>query len=63
MTVEVPIPVVKPLPAEILRDCDPRYRYASDDMTVEAVIDRLEAVEVALAICRNQMELVRAAQP
>lgn len=59
---EVPVPVVRPLPAELIADCEPRYRYTSDDLTIEAVIDRLEAVEVALAICRNQFELVRAAQ-
>jgi hypothetical protein len=55
------VPVLKPLPAELTKDCAPRYLYADNDLTVEAVIDRLTAVEIALAICRNQLELIRAA--
>lgn len=62
-TVEVPVPVVKPLPAELIRDCAPRYLYPADDLTVRAIVDRLEAVEIAIAICRNQLELIRAEQP
>lgn len=62
-TVEVPVPVVKPLPAELTRDCAPRYLYPAGDLTVRAIVDRLEAVEIAIAICRNQLELIRAEQP
>lgn len=62
MPVEVPVPVLVRFPPELTRDCDPRYRYPADDLTVEAAIDRLEAVEIALAICRNQLELIRAAE-
>lgn len=61
--VEIPVPVVKPLPREITADCPPRFLYPDDDVTVEAVIDRLIAVEIALGICRNNLELVRASQP
>ncbi|HZO14112.1 MAG TPA: hypothetical protein VFB62_12660 [Polyangiaceae bacterium] len=58
--VEIPVPVVKPLPHELTKDCEPRYRYPATDLTVEAVIDRLVAVEIALGICRNQLDLIRA---
>jgi hypothetical protein len=61
--VEIPVPVLKPLPAELTRDCEPRYLYPQGDLTVEAALDRLEALEIANAICRNQLELIRAAQP
>jgi hypothetical protein len=57
------VPVLKALPPALIKDCEPRYRYGASDITVEAVLDRLEAVEVALAICRNQLELVRSVQP
>lgn len=60
--VEIPVPVVKPLPVELTQDCVPRYNYLADDLTVSALIDRLEAVEIALGMCRNQLELIRAAQ-
>lgn len=61
ISVEIPVPVVKPLPLELTKDCEPRYRYPATDLTVEALIDRLVAVEIALGICRNQLELIRAA--
>lgn len=60
-TVEVPVPILKPLPQELTKDCVPRYLYPAD-ITIEAVLDRLEATEIALAICRNQLELIRAGQ-
>lgn len=59
---EIPVPTVKPLPPELVKDCEPKYLYPVGDITIEGLLDRLEAVEIALAICRNQMELVRAAQ-
>jgi hypothetical protein len=61
--VEIPTPVVTHLPAVMTKDCAPQYRYPADDVTIAAVLDRLEAVEIALAICRNQLEVIRAAQP
>ena len=61
-TVRVPVPVVKPLPPELTADCAPRYQYPANDITGEALVDRLIAVELALAICRNQLENIRAAQ-
>jgi hypothetical protein len=54
--------VVKPLPPELTADCAPRYQYPANDITGEALVDRLIAVELALAICRNQLENIRAAQ-
>jgi hypothetical protein len=54
--------VVRPLPAELVRDCEPRVWYPAGSMTVGAIVDRLEAVELALAICRNEKALIRAAQ-
>lgn len=63
VTVEVPVPVVKPLPSELTRDCQPRVNYPDTSMTVEAIVDRLQAVEDALAICRNEKALIRALQP
>lgn len=61
--VEIPVPVLKALPAEITKDCPPRYVYPAGDLTIEALIDRALALEIALAICRNQLEIIRAAQP
>lgn len=58
--VEVPVPVRATLPSSLTADCEPKYRYSADDLTVEAIVDRLAAVEVALAICRNQFEVIRA---
>jgi hypothetical protein len=52
--------VLREYPAEITADCVPRYLYPSDDVTVGAVLDRLEAVEIALAECRNKLEVIRA---
>jgi hypothetical protein len=58
--VEIPVPVLREFPAEITADCVPRYLYPVGEMTVGAVLDRLEAVEIALAVCRNQLEVIRA---
>lgn len=61
--VEIPVPVLKALPAEITKDCPPRYLYPSGDITIEALIDRVLALEIAIGFCRNQLEIIRAAQP
>lgn len=58
----MPVPVIRPLPADITKDCEPRYTYPQDDITVESLADRAEALEIALAICRNQLEVIRALQ-
>lgn len=56
------MPVVRPLPQELLRPCVPRYMYPDGDLSIAAVIDRLEAVEMALAVCANQIEVIRSMQ-
>lgn len=61
-TVEVPVPVVKPLDPHLTADCEPRFYYLQAPITGEVLIDRLTAVELALAICRNQLENIRALQ-
>lgn len=62
-TVTVEVPVRVPIDAKLLAECQPRYLYPqTDKLTVEQVVDRLEAAEAANAICNNQMELIRAAQ-
>jgi len=60
--VNVPVPVVKKLADELTRDCVPVVNYKADRMTVGDVVERLAAVEDALAICRNEKALIRAAQ-
>lgn len=62
MTVEVPVPVVKPLPESLTADCDPAYEYASGSIHGEAVLDRLAAVELALGVCRAQLVKIRETQ-
>ncbi len=63
VTVEVPTPVIQKVPSALTKDCQPRYLYPETDITVQAVLDRLEAVEIALAICRNQLELIKTLSP
>jgi hypothetical protein len=62
VAVEVPVPVVRPLPDAYTKDCEPRQRYPSTSITVEALVDRAIALELALATCRNQLENIRALQ-
>lgn len=62
-TIEVPVPVIQPVPAELLRGCQPRTSVpARGVLTVGDVFERLDAVEVALAMCANQIEIIRARQ-
>lgn len=58
----MPVPVVEKIDQSLIKDCVPRYRYPPESMKIEHIKDRVEAVEDALAICRNQLELVRACQ-
>lgn len=60
--VPIPVPVVKKVDASLLKPCEVRYRYRPDGMPVRDIWERLGAVEDALAICANQIELIRAAQ-
>lgn len=62
--IRVPVPVVKPLPDRLVRDCAPRTGVpATGALTVGDALERLAAVEDAIAICRNQLGEIRAAQP
>lgn len=60
--VDNPEPVVEKIDPRLVKDCEPRYLYPAGSMSIAAITDRAAAVEDALAICRNQLELIRAAQ-
>lgn len=61
--VEVPKPVVRPVPDRLTRDCVPATAVPFDGaLTVKDVLDRLAAVEDALALCRNQVAEIRGAK-
>lgn len=60
-TVTVEVPVVKPLPADLTKDCPPEYRYPGHIRTGDA-LDRLAAIELALKACRDQLERIRERQ-
>lgn len=60
--VEVPVPVVEKIEESLTKDCEPKYRYPVESMKVRHLKDRAEAAEDALAICRNQLELIRSGQ-
>jgi hypothetical protein len=58
--VEVPVPVVQKVPGRLTADCEPRTAVPfSGALLVGDVLDRLAAVEDALAICRNQVAEIR----
>lgn len=61
-SVDLPQPVVEKIDPALIKDCEPRYRYPVASMKVQHLKDRLEAAEDALAICRNQLELIRSGQ-
>lgn len=63
VTVEVKVPVYVPLPAELLKACEPRFRYPKDSMPVGAIEDKVDALEDALAMCNNDKELILSKQP
>ncbi len=59
-TIEVPVPVRVPVDARLTVDCVPRYNVpAAGQLPVQAAMDRLAAVEDALAQCRAQLEALR----
>jgi hypothetical protein len=62
--IEVPVPVLRPLPESLTRDCAPRTQipYAGA-VTVEDALERLAATEDALALCWGQITAIRAMQP
>lgn len=57
-TVTVEVPVVQKLPDDLTRDCVPGFVYPAV-MTVDALIDRLVALETANATCRDQLARIR----
>lgn len=60
---EVPVPVVQKLPADLVKDCQPRTSVPEHGaLTVDDTLERLAAVEDALAFCRNQLGVIRARQ-
>lgn len=63
VTVEVPVPVLVPLHESLLKIHAPRYLYPTGSMPVAALEDKVEALEIALGLCNNDKELIRAAQP
>lgn len=60
--VEIPVPIVKPLPAVLVADCPPDYRIPDHELTVRQAVARLHSVEAALAACRARMAQIRAGQ-
>lgn len=57
------MPVKVPVDQRLLADCTAKYLYPSaDKLTVENAIDRLHATEDALALCNNQIQLIKDAQ-
>lgn len=54
------VPVVQALPNELVADCPPSFEYdPARPVTVRDLVDRLDAVEDALAICRRNLALLR----
>lgn len=60
--VEIPTPVVEKIDQALTKDCEPHYRYPKASLKIRDIKDRLAATEDALAICRNQLENIRAVQ-
>ncbi len=59
---ELPVPVVEKIDPSLTKDCEPKYRYPASSLKIRDIKDRLAATEDALAICRNQLENIRAGQ-
>lgn len=51
------------LPENLTNTCQPRYRYPVDSLTVEAMEEKIGALEDALAICNNDKEVIKSKQP
>ena len=61
--VEIPVPVLKPLPERLTRDCTPRTEVPYNGaLTVADVLERLAAVEDALAGCWGRITTIREMQ-
>lgn len=55
------MPVVEKLDERLTQDCEPRTGVSHEGaLTVGDALERLEAVELALALCRNQLGVIRA---
>lgn len=61
-TIEVKVPVVQPIPANLTRDCAPDFSYG-DTVTVGDIVSRVISLEDALSICRDQLQRLRQAHP
>lgn len=61
--VEVPVPVVQPIPGRLTEDCVPATNVGAGPVTVGAALDRLAAVEDALAACRGRLAEIRSVKP
>jgi hypothetical protein len=62
VTVEVPTPVVKPLPHELTDPCVVAHQYPAEDITVADIVDRVVALEVVNICWLNKNALIRKAQ-
>jgi hypothetical protein len=62
-TVEVKVPVKVPIDPRLLADCAAHYLFPqTDKLTVGQAADRLHATEDALALCANQIQLIKETQ-
>lgn len=60
----MPTPVVQPIDPRLTADCAPATNVPAEGvLTVGDALERLEAVEFALAACRSQVEQIRKTQP
>ena len=60
--VDVPTPVLVRIDAKLTEDCKVNYPYPSDDLLVLYLINRLNAVELAIEKCNKDKLLIREAQ-
>lgn len=62
--VEAPVPVYKPIKADLIKPCVAHTSVPMQGpLPLADVFERLDAVEIALALCANQIELIRDQQP
>ena len=62
--VKVPTPVIQPVDPRLTADCVPSFDVpATGPITVRDLVNRLEAVEFALEVCRNDKAELRKSQP
>lgn len=61
--IEVPVPVIQKVPEKLTRDCVPDTDIPkTGKLPIGDVLKRLDAVEFALDLCRNDKEEIRKAQ-